>query len=483
MVFSEGFLIVLFSLFVFGNFLLKLNSWEFAYFSDEWEFFVFATQIVDGIVSPSFFNLAGVYFNNPVLGSYYHAFFLKLFGVAPFFWKLSGGITLVPLIISFFYLIKRLFSAEIAWISTLLLGTSHLMINYTKIGYPNHVALCLFVLALLLTSRIIDEMKRKDFFWLGITLGLSIFFFIGPIFSFIVFPWLWYGTRTQGSSRLGDQRLSGSRISVSVFLFFFLLSVQSTPSAYWPNQIAFLTGGEKCTVLHLLKDLAQPLYVVFLDYYPLYTHFSGGFFLESVTRILALGGMYTAFKHREDINYRLWGGLYILTGVVLALTSPRLAVHITRGILMMPLVICFAAIALAKIRQHSQILAGALLTGIIIFNLYFAHVGYVQASGHHVYNLILRELEEYSLSEAKPLVYLYPTDQPPREQLLNSLVTAHGYSSHLIIQSSAQVDLCALPIAAKVIFLSEDQTAKDKIQNSKCGNKLIFGELLNYYHY
>lgn len=95
-------LIIIFSLLVFCLCLINFTSWRYAYYSDEWEFFVTAKHIAKGIYAPHVFDLNGVFGTNPVLGSYYQALFLKILGPSIAAWKLSSIILVIPILFSFF---------------------------------------------------------------------------------------------------------------------------------------------------------------------------------------------------------------------------------------------------------------------------------------------------------------------------------------------------------------------------------------------
>lgn len=88
----------------------------------------------------------------------------------------------------FFYWVKSFFNRRIAWLSTFLFGTAHLLINFIKISYPNHLAFLLFIILLWFSQRIKTHSTYLNFGILGFVFGLAFYIFIGPLFPLMLLP-------------------------------------------------------------------------------------------------------------------------------------------------------------------------------------------------------------------------------------------------------------------------------------------------------
>src|SRR6185369_3416397 len=181
------FITTLIALFTFS---LNINSWKFSYVGDEWGFYVLAKNIVmqHFLVNP--FSMEGVFGENPLLGSIYQAVFIFLFGDNNFAWRFSNIFLIVPCSIVFFLWLKKLFSPQIALLSTILLQSSFFISNYFKIGYVNPLSFTFFLISLYAASLVADSPTKKRMIFFGAALGISFYIYLGPLFLFFVWPLL-----------------------------------------------------------------------------------------------------------------------------------------------------------------------------------------------------------------------------------------------------------------------------------------------------
>ena len=168
-------------------YVLYLDGWWFAIIGDEYEFYRFARQIVEGqglsTISSSLFMGNAAYRTHPYFSSLLQAISMRVFGSQNFGWRFSG-VYLSALAIGILYPFLKTFLRErLALLTTLFLASSHYIMSFSKIGYNNLQAFFILSLNLWAVTWTIKTRRPLGFALLGTTLGLC--FYIYPAALFI----------------------------------------------------------------------------------------------------------------------------------------------------------------------------------------------------------------------------------------------------------------------------------------------------------
>ncbi|MFA6533441.1 MAG: glycosyltransferase family 39 protein [Patescibacteria group bacterium] len=402
------FLTSIFSVFYYA---ININSWKFSFVGDEWPFFTKSVEIANSNLLVNPFSLAGVWGQNPVLFSFYQAFFIKIFGASNIVWRLSTIVLIVPLSVFFFLWIKQLFDQKIAIVSTLLLQTSFYLANFLKIGYPNPLALVLFIITIYFFTRTSINLDYKTFILSGMFLGISFYVYIGAIFPLIILPYIII--------------LFWNRFSIKKLVKPFILTAFSYLTMLIPfiiqitNDDTFLKIITEKTVLKKeYTDNLQPIYnflhnlILFFrnnDYN--YNHYVTGPYLEYLTQIFALIGICYLIINLKSASSKLLLTLFISTALVIGLTSPYSYSPTTRGIFFLPFGFAFAGIGMNLVlKRLSEMNYWKFFTVIIIIiffiNLYHSQIGVFKNYNFEPTALITKFLKEEKNKNSKKTSYL-----------------------------------------------------------------------------
>jgi 4-amino-4-deoxy-L-arabinose transferase-like glycosyltransferase len=265
----------------FFFFLWGINSWRFAYVGDEWPFYTYAQSLINTHVLQNPLSFAGVFHSHSPLASYYQALFMLLFGVNNFSWRLSNVILIFPISFFFYLFVKSSFNKEIAFFSTILLQCSFYLANFFKIGYDNPQSLTLFIICLFLAQRLVKEPVKEYAFLLGLTLGLSFYVYIGPLFPLFISPYilplLW--------------RLSKHRVRKSLLIFAGSYLILLSPVLFHPFWLRGVLGSIGVHQDFLARQTILQNFLLFYkndDFF--YNHFVVGPYLDIISALFCLIG-------------------------------------------------------------------------------------------------------------------------------------------------------------------------------------------------
>jgi uncharacterized membrane protein len=165
---------------------LNINAWQTSYIGDEYPLFETAQSIAGGNNTGEFalniFNAEGKYRVTPMIASYIQAFFMKLFGVDGFGWRISN-VLLCTLGFGLLYLFYRVFLGEtLALVAAALLACSEYLISFSKIGYANLHSF--FILSVVLAAAIwaVRSNRFIAFVILGISMGFAFYSFPAALY-------------------------------------------------------------------------------------------------------------------------------------------------------------------------------------------------------------------------------------------------------------------------------------------------------------
>jgi hypothetical protein len=376
---------------------LQINAWWFAVAGDEYAFFHVAKRIAErqslSVIGTKLFHGLEVYGTHPYLSSLIQAVSMKLLGISNFGWRFSS-MYLSAISIGLFFLFFRAFAPhDTALLASVLLASSHYLMNFAKIGYNNLQALFAMSLALWATAWALNTRRHLAFAVLGLAIGFC--FYVYPAALYVIpIPGLFLLVYAPPRSRRAV--VGWAILIVSALLCIFPLFLQPD---YWQSKLAgtFLGSLESAQRVGTASgDLASPLLYAFWSFvYAIReSHFVAASHVDPLSAALVIIGMAYLIKLVRTMRPAL---LLILSFSVLVLlvgaSHGELLPPTTRMFLLLPGLAWFAAVGLTWVQQQIRRLLGrdwpmasfttVVLTAVIGLNLYQA------------YSLSPRRLERY----------------------------------------------------------------------------------------
>lgn len=274
----------------------------------------------------------------PNMSFFYHALWYRLFGVdvvtlrLP--WAFVGTLTLLVA----YLLIRRLFGARLALISTFFLGAYHYHIHFSRLGSnqiadPLFLALVLYFLTVGLSSR-----KPLHFALAGVALGASIYFYAGARLTFV-----FVAVYLVLLALLDRERLRGNWANVGVMGAAAFIVVLPLAQFYWEHpgdfnarlnmvgiiQSGWLTREVQITgrsALSLLGDQFQRAFFGF-TYYKDRTVWYGATiplmdFASAILFMLGLGLATFRWARKGYLALVLWFWMALILGGMLTESPP-----------------------------------------------------------------------------------------------------------------------------------------------------------------
>ncbi len=446
----------------------NINSWKFSYVGDEWAFYVFAKEIVSRhfIINP--FDFHGVYWQNTVLSSIYQALFLKLIGFSNFAWRLSNIALIIPITIFFYKWMKKSFEPEIALYSTILLQCSFYLANFFKVGKNMPQALALLLVCLFAADNCTKNPSKKNFFILGLLLGISFYIYIGPIFPILIWPYL--------LPLLHKDRFKQA-FSSSLFL------ILGYSLLLFPSLVQFSTwdGPAGKTFLHreftdnkqILINIYHNFLLFYKNYDYIFAQFVAGPYLDIISRILAFIGTLIALFHIRKNKYLFLFISYISTCIIIGITSPYVYAPTTRGIFFLPFGAAFAGIALYYImKKMPKYFIVLTLSLVFILNFYQSQIGVFKISGYSSTALVIKAMQDAQRSNTiKNTILLLSDTNSYRYDNLGEMRQAYDLEKIPFSIVSASQLQCLHLNNAKIIMFDYDTRAINVYNQIQCPSK------------
>lgn len=417
---------------------LYLNAWWFSVVGDEFAFYGSAAWISGHWNEASHYLFHGTYLygKHPYLGIALMAAFMKVFGAANFGWRFSN-LYLSALSLVFFYgFFRHFLSQRLALWSVTLLGVSHYLFDFGKIGYNNLQGM--FVLSLVLwTSAWAVQSKRKlAFVGVGIAQALCLYLFTGAMIAFPL-PWLFfafYDWPKQPSSQ------ALKRWGISLLTFVVLIFPLLWQHAFWeaifnmtsygPETIGSLPFGSLSEFLKsaVIQHLLGPIYLT--DQ----THFVVSSMLDPLSSVFfLLGFLAVVWTLMERSFFRTLLLTFAYMFFALIITSSRINPSATRVFFLLPWLAVITALGLAWLvawlkraglsDKVQRSFVAMIFIGITGLNLWQAYPISYQNSGQYqtiqVYYLKATQYLFTSNREANPRTSLILVSQIDR--FINSL--------------------------------------------------------------
>jgi hypothetical protein len=359
----------------------NLDNPKYSFIGDEYHIFIFAQNILTGFQPQNPLSLYGVFGQYPVLGSYYQAGVMLLFGNNIFGWKLSSIFIIFPLGLIMFYLVKRIGTLSAAFFALIATDVSFYFYNYFQIGYLNNQSLLCLVVLLYLVAFINPKQKLqsyKPYLILGIATGLSWYFYLGKLFLFIMSAYLLIINKC--SLKIAKQ-----------FVLFFVSAAVIIGIGFLNTPAQNMDLGLSKSIVHRefhdnLTIVKNMFYPFILDLYsPAQTHYlPRKSYVDQITATLASIGFLLLLLSIFFKRFRLYAGfhnyvfLFVLVAISIGFTSPYSEPPVTRGIHYVPFYIIFATYCLLYIthllREKKVVTAGiyvAATVGVVFLNIAF----------------------------------------------------------------------------------------------------------------
>lgn len=457
----------------FFFFLLGVNSWQFSFVGDDWAFYAFAKKLVEQSYFLNPLSFLGVYGTHSVLASLYQAFFMEVFGVNNFAWRLSNIVLIFPLSFFFYRWLKLFFSKEVAVLATLLMQCSFYLANFFKIGYDDPQSLTLFIICLYLAACFSKNPTKKLGFWLGVTLGISFYIYFGPAFPIFIWPYLLSLIKkiSQTRTKRALLVLISTYILVLFPLFFQLHSLLNV----------YHSLGSSST-FHIKKTVLYDFLLFYRNNDFSYNHFVVGPYLDILSQIFCIIGSIIAILRFKKNSYLFLLLSYITAVLFFGITSADSS-QTTRGIFLLPYGFTFAAIGLNIIRERikdqeeSFAFCWIVILVIATLNVYQSQFGVFmdKKTGYTGIALIIRSLEQ-AKNEHKNVIIVASLNISQKISGLPTMVQAYnltdvGYS----IITPYHVACPTNP--STIIFFQQDTEAQYQLSKLKCPPQIIVSML------
>lgn len=167
--------------------LWRLNTWEYSSIGDDFGFYYYAVEAFspDGwrYMLNNLTGGTGVYHSHPVFSSFFQVISMTLFGQDGTGWRASSVIASALSLPFFYWFLKDFVSREIAFTTVFLLGVSHYLLNFSKIGYNNTQAL--FAMGLVLAAGGYAVKTRTWFAYslIGFTAGFCFYLYPAALYA------------------------------------------------------------------------------------------------------------------------------------------------------------------------------------------------------------------------------------------------------------------------------------------------------------
>lgn len=161
---------------------IELARWDFSWIGDELAFFGKAAEIAQG-GGWNFFSLSGVYETHPVLDSVLQASVMKMAGVNVFGWRLSE-VLLVAICAACVYLLGvALFGRLQGAVAGIIVGSSHYLMAFSRIGYNNVHAVFYSTLVMLMLALAWRTQRAVFVFLTGVAMGFCLYTFQSAVLT------------------------------------------------------------------------------------------------------------------------------------------------------------------------------------------------------------------------------------------------------------------------------------------------------------
>ncbi len=457
----------------FIYFLWEANSWKYAYVGDIWPFFEFAKRIIAENYAVYPFSFRGVYEQNSILGSVYQAIYMDLFGQTNLAWRLSNLVLIFPLSYFMYRWLRLYFNWQTASLATVLLQCSFYLCIFFKIPYINPQAFALFVLSLYLSARAGISPTKQNGIFLGLTLGISFYIYLGALFPLLIWPYL-LPLRKAKSIKMLVPFISALILTYLLCLSFILPELATITGP----QSKTLSGREFSDTSQIITNIGNNLVVFYKAFPVIPTHFIPFAYMDMLTQLFAFLGTIVSFSLLKQNKYRYLVLSYISTCIFLGLTNPYTMPPTSRGMFLLLFGFVFAGIGIMQLKKVKYIHTWVIfpvLTIIIGLNIFLSQFAVFQKIGHTGMGLILQQLQQANNKQQKNLTLILSETQNiniyTRE--LSVIQEAFGIKDVTLSILRPYEFSCESISEQKLLVFSYDKDSLEKLAQTKCDGKEI----------
>jgi len=306
---------------------------------------------------------------------------MKMFDNHNFGWRFSNPFLTASSLFFFYYFFKSFIPQRTALITVILLGASHYLMSFSKIGYNNLQAFFALGLVLAAFAWALKSLRVISFVFLGLSIGLC--FYLYPA-SLYVTPLPFIGLFIYFPPNNKDALKRWGWTIVSAALLIYPLVVQP---GYWETKIAgtFLYTEVSTSTGALIHNMFLNVLYTSLSflYTPEQTHYVSSGYMDPISSIfIMMGSVYLAklaFSKNRSALFLAFGFLAMF--FIVGATHGRDFPTATRMFLLLPWFALFASYGIEWCAEKVSTLFNvnnrnmvALVTGLIVIaNLYHAY--------------------------------------------------------------------------------------------------------------
>jgi DNA-binding beta-propeller fold protein YncE len=418
----------------FAVYTIDLTSWRYAFIGDEYAFFEYANNIINGIAQPYILSPMGAYDVHPVFATFVQIATMMLYGNDIYGWRVSETLAVMLAALPLYVAVRAFVNVRAALVALIVFLASQHLLGLTKVGYTYAQLLVPLLASVALCVLAARRGNLLGFFLSGAAAAFAFYTFALGI-PFIVLPVLMFGLCSlaphSGSSaarslspawRLMPGRFSRRFQALLPAAAALMLGIGLTamPSLSDPQALERIAGHTVAnSEVSAANNLTQQVIPNFL--YTLgaslsflgHSHYVNGAHLDPLSSILMLLGAAAAVAALRTSRMALW----LLVGFVLACLitggfAPYPYPPIARTYILIPFYALFAAFGASHVFASLEVSRLArlgipawivLMVSIPALNLYQF---FVLTDQHNPQEQVAMVVKEFQTQSAESTVYL-----------------------------------------------------------------------------
>jgi len=332
-----------------------IYSGYYSAMGDEYSFYLYGKNIATGENNTflrQLFSQDGVYGFIPVMSGVYQGLVMKILGVNVLGWKSAQIIVVVASIFPLFYLVRRLWDKLTAYITVILLMSSHYIWGYIKSGYCNLEAIFPTTCSLYFFDKALHLKSKIHAILAGVMAGVGFMtFYSSRVTLFVVFFVGFFATLKHKSFGLIAWVLIGFSI---IYVPFVLVNGDRVYNAMFNE--SFISSNEHRRISRT-EMIPRNAYINARAFF-FNTHegpYVSGSLVDPITGVLAILGLLivaVGALHYRNHLVLAWLFLgFLATGVFSKFSYPA----ISRLNYLIPVVVLLGAIATTTITKRLNI--------------------------------------------------------------------------------------------------------------------------------
>lgn len=364
----------------------NINDWHYVVIGDEYSFLIAIQGNLDKLTPrqliDTLFNGTFVYGTHPYLSSHIQNFFMKLFDNRNFGWRFSNPALVVLSLPLYYYFFKAFVPRKFAILIVSMLGFSHYLLSFSKIGYNNLQAL--FVMGAVLAAFVwaLRSMRRIAFCITGLAMGICCYVYPAALYA-IPLPVIGFLIFMPPTNRAAIKRWAWMILSFA--MLFYPLIVQPE---YWEAKVAgtFLYTEAGYSLGAFIDNFSRNMMYSGFSYLymPEHTHFVSIGYLDLLSSVFIVIGVVVLSKivlqGNKPALFLMLSFLYMF--MIVGATHGRHFPTATRMFLLLPWWVMLVAFGVRWVaesahqlfRLDSRKMQTVLVGSIVLVNIYHAYV-------------------------------------------------------------------------------------------------------------